>query len=55
MFANTYHLRWIAGRANIVRKYIYMFFKIYIFSTLDVAFAFPFLSFPEAPASCDKK
>ena len=34
MFANTYHLRWIAGRGNIVRKYIYICFLKYIFFQL---------------------
>ena len=51
MFAKIYHLHWIAGRANILRKYI-----IYIFFNFGHGFcgSFPML-FPKALASCCKK
>ena len=51
MFAENYHLRWIAGRANILSKYI-----IYIFFNFGRGFcgSFPML-FPKTPASCCKK
>ena len=51
MFAKNYHLHWIAGRANILSKYI-----IYIFFNFGRGFygSFPML-FPKAPASCYKK
>ena len=47
----NYHLHWIAGRANILSKYI-----IYIFFSFGRGFcgSFPML-FPKAPASCCKK
>ena len=41
MFAKSYHLHWIAGRANIL-LWIY---NIHIFSILGVAFALPFLCY----------
>ena len=46
----NYHLHWIAGRANILRKYI-----VYIFFNFGRGFCgfFPML-FPKAPASCRK-
>ena len=51
MFAKTYHLDWIAGRANILRKYI-----IYLLFNCGRGYCgfFP-MSFPKAPASCCKK
>ena len=51
MFAKNYYLHWIAGRANILSKYI-----IYIFFNFGLGFycSFPML-FPKAPASCCKK
>ena len=50
-FAKNCHLHWIAGRANILNKYI-----IYIFFNFGRGFygSFPML-FPKAPASCRKK
>ena len=51
MLAKNYYFHWIAGRANILSKYI-----IYIFSSFGGGFcgSFPML-FPKAPASCCKK
>ena len=51
MFAKNYHLHYIAGRTNILSKYI-----IYIFFNFGRGFcvSFPML-FPKAPASCCKK
>ena len=45
MFAKNYHLHWIAGRVNILSKYIiYIYIYIYIYiSILGVAFAVRFL------------
>ena len=39
-YQKNQHFHWIAGRANILCKYL-----IYIFSTLSVAFTVPFLSY----------
>ena len=51
MFARNYHLLLIAGRANILSKYI-----ICIFFSFGRGFCSSFLmSFPKAPASCFKK
>ena len=51
MFAKSYHLHWIADRANILCKYI-----IYKFFNFGYGFcgSFPML-FPKAPASSCKK
>ena len=51
MFAKSYHLHWVAGRANILSKYV-----IYIFFHFGRGFyvSFPML-FPKAEASCCKK
>ena len=51
MVIKNYHWQWIAGRANILSKYI-----IYIFFNFGRGFcgSFPML-FPKAPASCCKK
>ena len=51
MFAKNYHLHWIAGRANILSKFI-----IYVFFNFGRGFygSFPVL-FPKVPASCCKK
>ena len=51
MLAKNYHLHWIAGRSNILSKYI-----IYILFNFgrDFCGSFPML-FPKAPASCCKK
>ena len=51
MFATSYHLHWIAGRANILRKYI-----IYIFFNFGRSFCVSFsMLFPKAPTSCCKE
>ena len=42
MFAKNYHLHSIAGRANVLSKYI-----IYIFFILGMAFTLPFLCYFE--------
>ena len=51
MFAKNYHLHWIAGRVNIIRKFI-----IYIFFNFRRGFCgcFPKL-LSKAPTSCCKK
>ena len=47
----SYHLHWIAGRVNILSKYIiHKFFNF----ECDFCCSFPML-FPNAPASCCKK
>ena len=50
MFAKNYYLHWIAGRTNILSKYI-----IYIFVKFGRGFcgSFPML-FPKAPAVAKK-
>ena len=46
-----YQLHWIAGRANILSKYItYIFFNF----VRGICDSFPML-FPKAPTSCSKK
>ena len=51
MFAKSYHLHWIAGRTNIISKYmIYTFFKFW----RGFWGSFPVL-LPKAPASCWEK
>ena len=51
MFATSYYLHWIAGRANILRKYI-----IYIFFNFGRSFCVSFsMLFPKAPTSCCKE
>ena len=51
MFAKNFHLHWIAGRANVLSKYI-----VNIFLNFRRGFcgSFPSL-FPKASASCCKK
>ena len=47
----NYHLHWLAGRVDILRKYI-----IYIFFNFGRGFCGSFfILFPKAPASCCKK
>ena len=51
MIAKNYHLHWIAGRVNILNKYVtYIFFNF----GCDFYGSFPVL-FPKAPTSCCKK
>ena len=52
IFTKKYHLHWIAGRANIICKYIiYILFH----SILGMTFTIPFLLFFKALASYGKK
>ena len=51
MFATSYYLHWIAGRANILRKYV-----IYIFFNFGRGFCVSFsMLFPKAPTSSCKE
>ena len=51
MFAKSYHFYWIAGRVNILCKYLTL--RIFNFGRGFCDSSSVLL--PEAPASCDKK
>ena len=51
MFAKRYHLDWIAGKANILSKYL---IQIFFYFARSFCGFFPML-FPKAPASCFKQ
>ena len=51
IFAKNYHLKWTAGRANILCKHV-----IYIFLSFGCGFCSSFsMLFPKTPTSCGKK